>query len=476
MTSLPPLVQANQALESVRDQAAAQRRGEARHLENRGLRDTLEFSALMARQQLRPHEAQGNASRPAGDSDTAEETDALAQAQAATEARTHPDATAAMTLAATTPPAATGARDAAATLAPDAAGHGDANDPDGLRNTMLFLAQTQRPAAAGGAQARTASMSGPAPAERHTDATWPETGPEETQDSLRASFLTNGLAPSARAQVGRSRSGASMVTAGREPRAIAGKTAAEPALPSRPGLRHAGAATGARLAPAAEAGSADAAQARLVADTFSTGIAAETRGTEEASPGLSMQVAPAPTGLPAASPTGGLLHGAPGTAPAPHAGALPQHLDSPAWQSALSQQFLRLGQFAAGQQSVVQQMDLSLNPASLGPLRIMMSVQDGVAHAWINTAHSHVRQSIESALPQLQDALADTGLTLADTQVSDQPGAGHEQAQAFFQAALRQARSGPAANITDSGAASLASAGRAPARVLRPDALLDTFA
>lgn len=66
------------------------------------------------------------------------------------------------------------------------------------------------------------------------------------------------------------------------------------------------------------------------------------------------------------------------------------------------------------------QAELRLNPAELGPVRISLTLADNVAHAHIVSAHANVRHAIEQALPQLQQAMQQAGLSLGNTDVSDQ--------------------------------------------------------
>lgn len=65
--------------------------------------------------------------------------------------------------------------------------------------------------------------------------------------------------------------------------------------------------------------------------------------------------------------------------------------------------------------------ELSLNPPDLGPLRVSISVSDNVAHAVFMSPHAAVRQAVENALPQLQQTLANAGISLGQASVSDQP-------------------------------------------------------
>ena len=82
-----------------------------------------------------------------------------------------------------------------------------------------------------------------------------------------------------------------------------------------------------------------------------------------------------------------------------------------------------------GQQMVVmsnnvrqgtQTAELRLDPPDLGPLRVSINLADGVASASFVSAHASVRQAIETAIPQLQQALAQAGISLGQTSVGEQ--------------------------------------------------------
>lgn len=63
--------------------------------------------------------------------------------------------------------------------------------------------------------------------------------------------------------------------------------------------------------------------------------------------------------------------------------------------------------------------ELRLDPPDLGPLRVTIKLSDGVAEASFVSAHAAVRQAVESALPQLQQTLAQAGISLGQANVSD---------------------------------------------------------
>ncbi|MBI5007573.1 MAG: flagellar hook-length control protein FliK [Nitrosomonadales bacterium] len=69
---------------------------------------------------------------------------------------------------------------------------------------------------------------------------------------------------------------------------------------------------------------------------------------------------------------------------------------------------------------VDQSAELHLNPPQLGPLDVVLKVSGDQATALFTSPHAAVRDAIEQALPRLRDMLADNGITLGNTTVSDQ--------------------------------------------------------
>ncbi|CAM4298556.1 flagellar hook-length control protein FliK [Kerstersia similis] len=473
MTLLSPLVQANQALETTRDQAALSRRSDTLRQDAQSAEEARSFSALLARQrQARaeaaaprltessgtPRSARPGNAEPSVSEGPADHLPGLAQAPA---------------------------EPAAGPLPLPAEDTHPAADGDTLRSTMLFLAQTQR---AGAPRPGTAAV-----ADRHGATSTHDALAETAENTLAdqanlppAPALTEAsqLAAGTRLGVSIRTTGALRMPPGALKSATPAASAATSAATSAAQAGKAGTARPDNLGTDGKPATAQPAAAFL-AEWAAQSTGADGNGAAEPLSARTDSGFSVPEGSPAAPqaaalPASPLLShiataNAAGPQPLLPGGMLSPSLDSPAWQAALNQQFIRLGQFAAGQQSTVQQMDLSLNPAALGPLRIMMTVQDGIAHAWINSAHAHVRQSIESALPQLQEAMAHAGLTLADTQVGDH--SGDDQTQAFFQAALRSTHSSrAAAHLAADSDAALPAQNPAAARILRPHALLDTFA
>ena len=156
---------------------------------------------------------------------------------------------------------------------------------------------------------------------------------------------------------------------------------------------------------------------------------------------------------PAATATGMPLSPGAGMALAPN---------HPGWPNHLGQQVLHLARLDSNQTHTA---ELRLDPPELGPLRITLSLQDGIAHAHFISPHLHVRQAVEQALPQLQQLLAQAGLSLGEANVGEQGGFEHEGGQR----STAGIRSASTPEETDT---------LAPRPLRQPanDALIDTFA
>ncbi|CAM5790200.1 flagellar hook-length control protein FliK [Castellaniella caeni] len=203
-------------------------------------------------------------------------------------------------------------------------------------------------------------------------------------------------------------------------------------------------------------------------------------------------VSPASTGLPtaapradgplpdtsalqsAAAPAGASLLNTPATAPAaaPLQATVATPLGNAQWTQDFSRQVLNLAQTgtSAGGHTVL----MHVNPPELGPIHITLHIGDNLAQASFVSPHANVRQALESALPHLEQQLAQAGLSLGQANVSDQ--------QAGQQSFAQTQQSGHADKgvqfSLDGGfqvapeAALASSGGRAASR---PDALVDTF-
>lgn len=102
-----------------------------------------------------------------------------------------------------------------------------------------------------------------------------------------------------------------------------------------------------------------------------------------------------------------------GTAATSATASLNAPVATPEWNRELGQQVV------IATRSDEQQVSIRLNPAELGPLQVQLKVVDQQAHVQFLSAHAQVRGAVEQALPQLREALAEQGITLADTSVGE---------------------------------------------------------
>lgn len=64
--------------------------------------------------------------------------------------------------------------------------------------------------------------------------------------------------------------------------------------------------------------------------------------------------------------------------------------------------------------------ELHLNPPDLGPLDVVLTMNDKQASIQFSSPHGVVRDAVENALPKLREIFADNGIMLGNTTVSDQ--------------------------------------------------------
>lgn len=113
---------------------------------------------------------------------------------------------------------------------------------------------------------------------------------------------------------------------------------------------------------------------------------------------------------------------APTHAPTLHAAAIATPLHAAAFPAHFAAEVAMLG--AAG----VERAEIQLQPPDLGPVRIELTLNGESTRVAFSAAQPETRQAIEQSLPILKDLLAERGLTLGDTSVSD--GGAHAEAGA----------------------------------------------
>jgi flagellar hook-length control protein FliK len=103
-----------------------------------------------------------------------------------------------------------------------------------------------------------------------------------------------------------------------------------------------------------------------------------------------------------------------------HPVTLPQSVSIPLGSDGWSDEFTqKISWMTTNQNNQV--AELHLNPPDLGPLNVVLKVTDNQATVTFTSPHSAVREAVENALPKLRETLADNGITLGNTTVSDQP-------------------------------------------------------
>jgi flagellar hook-length control protein FliK len=146
------------------------------------------------------------------------------------------------------------------------------------------------------------------------------------------------------------------------------------------------------------------------------------------------------------------------------AASLAPEVGSQDWDEALSQKVVFMSN--AHQQSA----ELTLNPADLGPLQVVLQVADNHAHALFVSQHQQVREAVEAALPKLREAMEQNGIGLGSTSVSD--GFARQTGQQERQGGGNSGGRGGYADAADSSAT--AATVSVPTR--RKVGLVDTFA
>lgn len=116
-----------------------------------------------------------------------------------------------------------------------------------------------------------------------------------------------------------------------------------------------------------------------------------------------------------------------------------------------------------------QSAELHLNPPQLGPLDVVVSVSGDQATAFFSSPHAAVRDAVEQAMPKLREMMADNGITLGNTSVSDQS---RENAQD----AHKRSGSARTEDISDNMASSHTPSVLKTVPTRRHQGLLDTFA
>ncbi len=93
---------------------------------------------------------------------------------------------------------------------------------------------------------------------------------------------------------------------------------------------------------------------------------------------------------------------------------LPERFNSPQWTPGVSQRIVWMARQQLGQ------AELRLDPPELGSLNIRLSIQHDQASLSFSSPHAHVREALEQQMPRLREMLAESGIELQQSDVSDQ--------------------------------------------------------
>lgn len=91
---------------------------------------------------------------------------------------------------------------------------------------------------------------------------------------------------------------------------------------------------------------------------------------------------------------------------------IPARLGTTAWDNQVSQKVVWM--VAGADQSAT----LTLNPPDLGPVQVVLNVNNDQATVAFSSNTPEVREALESAMPRLREMLSDAGVTLGDASVS----------------------------------------------------------
>ena len=91
---------------------------------------------------------------------------------------------------------------------------------------------------------------------------------------------------------------------------------------------------------------------------------------------------------------------------------IPEEFGSDKWGQGLAKQMLWLSN------QNVHSAELRLNPANLGPIEVRIDVEDEQINVSFNSRNAAVREAVEQAMPRLREMFEDSGLNLAEANVS----------------------------------------------------------
>ncbi|MFT4854439.1 MAG: flagellar hook-length control protein FliK [Candidatus Azotimanducaceae bacterium] len=103
--------------------------------------------------------------------------------------------------------------------------------------------------------------------------------------------------------------------------------------------------------------------------------------------------------------------------------ALPTRLGEPGWQEGLS------GRVSMMVNQRIGVATIRMNPPELGPIEVKVNLNNDQASVQFVSQAVQVRDALEQSIPRLREMLEESGFTLVDSQVSDQPQQQQQQQQ-----------------------------------------------
>jgi flagellar hook-length control protein FliK len=104
------------------------------------------------------------------------------------------------------------------------------------------------------------------------------------------------------------------------------------------------------------------------------------------------------------------------TTPASISQAIDVPVNADAWGDRIGERLLMMSG------SKLQSAEIRLTPAELGPLRVQIAIDDGVASVTFHAQHALTREALEQAMPRLRELFAENGLTLEQGHIADADG------------------------------------------------------
>lgn len=90
------------------------------------------------------------------------------------------------------------------------------------------------------------------------------------------------------------------------------------------------------------------------------------------------------------------------------------NMQNPAWSQVMSSRVVWMAKEG------VQQAQLKMAPANLGPVEVRLQLQNDQASVTFLAQHSATRDALEQAIPRLRESFAEAGIELGHTEVSEQ--------------------------------------------------------